>query len=59
MSSETDKPDQWRLDVETVMKSMHERICALEGAVISQQKMMEAMASDALKPKLIRPQLRS
>ncbi len=49
-----EKPDTFRDDVEKVLQSLHERVCMLEAAVISQQKMIEAMATDALKPKLIR-----
>lgn len=53
MNSETGE-DQWRIDAEKVIQSLHERVSALENAVISQQQIMEAVATDVLKPKIIR-----
>jgi hypothetical protein len=58
MNSETDK--KWRDDCEMVMKALHDRVSAPEDAVIAQQKIMEALATDALTPpQIIRPHLRS
>ncbi len=37
------------------MQSLHDRVLVLEDAIISQQKIMEALATDALTPKIIRP----
>lgn len=53
MNSEIDK--QWKEDAEKVMQSLHDRVLVLEDAIISQQKIMEALATDALTPKIIRP----
>lgn len=39
---------QWREDAEKVIQALHKRVSALEGAVISQQKIMEAIATDKL-----------
>lgn len=46
--AKTAAEEKWRDDAELIIKSLHERICVLEAAVISQQKIMEALATDQL-----------
>lgn len=42
---------KWGEDAEKAIMALHDRVKVLEDAVISQQKMMEAIATDVLTPK--------